>query len=632
MNNIFKTDRIRINELYQDSINYLSTTYGNVGQYFTMASPMGQLLQIMLNYGKMILYYNEDSVTELNIRTATRPENIKGQASLTGHNPSRAMGARGTLRLSFNGKKLDAYTSVVTIPNYTVISNQQNGLSYTIILSSEEVRLNMTNINNYVDVNIIQGTLEYQQATGTGDALQSFNISTKKGVGIDNYFVNVYVNGVQWLIVDSILDMSFDQEACMVKTGQTGGLDIFFGNGYNGKVPTLGSTILVEYLITDGEAGNIDNIQTNTNDQWKFISPGYALNNDQIDLNKIINVSIKNSIIFGAAEEPLYLTRLLAPHFSRSFVLANKNNYIYFLKKLNIFTIIDAIPGFATFNDTYALDKYNQSKTIYEKNKETYNRTSSQYGVNSALAISQKTNLDYSYNQLLIDQEKLNDQKKDDNTVYLFLVPDINKRIAAGTNYYEAPISAFSLSNDEKVAILDLIEESGQRVITVDNAILELKYPRFVLNMSLILWEGYEYDTIRETILSKTSDYFLKNTRRDRIPVSDIVKVIESINGVDSVNVWFDADKNNINIYSTFYGIDDFGDIILERKIKDAWSNSVPIKDIYPLIRGGFESSNGVTYEDSTEKNKLSSINIQIRGYTKKDLNSENNKAVLNNL
>ena len=115
--NIFRSTRIRLSELYQDSINFLSTTYGNVGQYFTMASPMGQLLQIMLNYGRMILYYNEDSITELNIETATRPESVKGLAGLTGHNPSRSMAARGTLQLTYNGAELESYASVVTIPN-----------------------------------------------------------------------------------------------------------------------------------------------------------------------------------------------------------------------------------------------------------------------------------------------------------------------------------------------------------------------------------------------------------------------------------------------------------------------------------------------------------------------------------
>ena len=85
--NIFKESRIKLNELYQDSINFISNTYGNVGQYFSMASPMGQLLQNVLNYGRMILFYIEDSITELNILSLTETHhrqklqrNLKGMA------------------------------------------------------------------------------------------------------------------------------------------------------------------------------------------------------------------------------------------------------------------------------------------------------------------------------------------------------------------------------------------------------------------------------------------------------------------------------------------------------------------------------------------------------------------------
>ena len=632
MANIFKSSRIRFSELYQDSINFLSTTYGNVGQYFTMASPMGQLLQIMLNYGRMILFYNEDSITELNMETATRATSVKGLASLTGHNPSRSMAARGTLQLTYNGEELESYASVVTIPNNTTLTNQSNGLTYTIILPGEEARLNLIGPNNYLDVNILQGVIEYQQATGTGDPLQSFNFATKKGSSIDNFFVNVYVNGKLWPNQESILDMVFDQESCMVKTGQSGGLDVFFGNGYNGKVPSLGSTILIEYLITDGEAGNIDQMESNLPNQWKFSTSGYGLDNEPIDLNKVINIQVKNPILFGTLEEPLYLTRLLAPHMSKSFVLANTNNYIYFLRKLNIFTIIDAIPGFATFEDQYALAKFNLAQTAYEDEKKKYEQLSSTYGINSVKAKDQKVNVDRANELVFSAQQLINEQKKDDNTVYLFLIPDINKRIAPGLNYFDAPISSFILNDAEKVAILDLIEESGQRVITVDNAILEIQYPKFVINMSLILWEGADYDSVREDIISKLSEYFLKNTRRDRIPVSDVITIVEGIEGVDSVNLWFDADKKNIDIYKTHYGIDDYGDILLERKILDAWNNEVPVRDVYALIRGGFESFNGVTYEDGTEKSKLSTININLRGYTPKDLNKKLNQAILNNI
>jgi hypothetical protein len=597
-----------------------------------MASPMGQLLQVILNIGRMIIYYIEDSITELNINTASRPQSVRGLATLTGHNPSRGQAARGTLRLNYNGEKIDVYGNTVVIPNYAKIVSSINGLVYTVVLPGQEVRLNLDDINSFVDVNIVQGTLEYQQSTGTGDPLQSFNFQSKKGAIIDNYFVNVYVDGKGWPIRDSILDMGYQEESCMVRTGQTGGVDVFFGNGYQGKIPSLGSTILIEYLLTDGEDGNIQTPTNQSATTWKFQSKGFSLNSQEIDLNKIIKVSIQKDIIFGSLAEPTYLTRLLAPHVSRSFVLANADNYVYFLRKLNMFTIVDAIPGFATFEDRYALDKYNKAKTTWENTNEEYRVLIATVGAQSPQAQNKKVELDAAQQQVYYWQEKLNEQKQDDNTVYLYLVPDVNKRIAANQNYYTCSLDSFILTGSEKQGILDLIEESGQRILTVDNAIMTLKYPRFVLNMSLVIYQGYELNTIRESIISKTSDYFLKNTRRDRIPASDLVRIIENIDGVDSVSVWFDADAANINIYLDSHGLDSYGDIILERFVQDAFGNRVPVKDIYPLIRGGWESANGIYYDDSTAKDKLSNININLRGITAVDMNSNMNKTIVSNL
>jgi len=628
----FRSSRIRFAELYQDSINFIKTTYDDVGQYFTMASPMGQLLQIILHFGRMIIYFIEDAITELNIKTASRPSSVRGLSSLTGHNPSRAMAARGTLRFSYNGEKLDTYGNTVIIPNYTQIISSENGLIYTIVLPGEEIRMDLSDINKHIDVNIIQGKLEYQQATGTGDPLQSFNFQNKKGAGIDNYFVNVYVDGKKWESKESILDLTFEQEGCIVKTGQTGGIDVFFGNGFNGRIPRLGSTILVEYLLTDGEPGNLSKSPSETAESWKFVNSGYALNGEEVDLNEIINVTIKNEILFGTLDEPLYLTRLLAPKVSRSFTLANADNYIYFIKKLNMFTIVDAIPGFETFEDRFALDKYNQANDIYEILRAEYRRLISTVGVRSEEALAKKEELNNAEREVYKWKTVLNEEKKDDNTVYIYLVPDVNKRIPSSQNYYTAPIDSFKLSNDEKTAILDLIEDSGQRILTVDNAILKLKYPRFSLNMSLIIFEGYEFDVVREEIISKTSEYFLKNTRRDRIPSSDLVAIVEDIEGVDSVSLWFDADKNNIEIYGDHYGLDDWGDILLERYIYDAFGNRVPVRDIYAIVRGGFESYLGVEYEDSIAKNKLSSVNINLRDVTPLDFNNLHHRNIVSGL
>lgn len=632
MTTFFENQRIKLTELYTDAISFVRATYENVDQYFTMASPMGQLLQVVLNHGRQILFYIEDSITELNINTATRPDNIKGLVSLTGHNPSRAIGARGTIRLTYNGNKMNIYGNTIIIPNYTNLTYVSNSLKYTIILPAEEARLELS-VNNYIDVNVIQGTIEYQQVTGNGDPLQSFNVKAKKGLSIDNYYVNIYVDGKKWKTVESILDMTLNEESCMVKTGQSGGIDIFFGTGYNGMIPDAGSTILIEYLATNGEDGNITDLQSGDGSRWKFNSTGFALNTNEIDLNKCLTPSIVNNIIFGTIDEPIYLSRLIAPHMSRAFVLANKDNYIYFLKKLNMFTIVDAINGFATFDDQFTKDKYNQYKTQVENLTLEYNKLNSTKGADSQQTIDKKAQLDAANVQLNYWNQQVQSQQKDDNTVYLFLVPDVNKRITNNQNYYTCPLSSFSLTTGEKTAIYDLIEESGQRVITVDNAILDLKYPRFVINIVLVIYEDKDFETIRQSIISKTSEYFLKNTRRDRIPVSDIVRIIEDVDGVDSVSIWFDADKNNINIYQNgTYGLDDYGDIILERYVQDAFGNKVPVKDIYPLIRGGFTSYLGTDYEDNIDVNKLSSINISVRGITKTDYNSLANKSVVSSI
>jgi len=77
---IFKLNRIKFSELYYDALAYIKSTYKAAGQEFNTASPFGQLLQVILHLGRMIFYYIEDSITGLNIRTAYRPDQVKGLA------------------------------------------------------------------------------------------------------------------------------------------------------------------------------------------------------------------------------------------------------------------------------------------------------------------------------------------------------------------------------------------------------------------------------------------------------------------------------------------------------------------------------------------------------------------------
>ena len=623
--NIFNKTRLKFNELYEDSISYLSTVYGKINQYFSNSSPFGQLLRVTLHLGRLILSYIEDSITELNILSASREQSIKGLAVLTGHNPSRGMAARGAIKLTYNNsnKYVNQY---VTIPNYTKIKNNTNGLEYTIVLPSDNMKVLLSNSNSYKNVAIVQGDIKYQQRTGTGEILQSYNFGINSNASgyIDNYFINIYVNGEKWRTVESILDMGFNEKACIIKTGQTSGVDVFFGTGTNGAIPEQGSIILFEYLFTQGYPGNINMIYQNGTNNWEFVNGvGYLADGNEINLNEVLNISNEQSVLFGTSGESLLMTQLLAPHASRSFVLANKINYEYFLRRLNMFSVIDVIHGFDTQNDIQAEYEYQQAKDDYNIAKSNYIAQKDLTGADSNLAKDKYEILKKSIEKLNTAKINYENSKLDDNTVYLFLIPDITIRMNDTDNYFTCNKQSFNLSDEEKLGILDLIKSSGQQIITMDTQIITPKQPKFAINCFIQMWENYEFDNVKTQILSAISDYLINNTRRDRIPISDMIAVIEKINGVDSVSVMFDADANNKEIYGNNYGIDDYGDIILTRQtlIK---GKTVEINDIMPIFRGEWYNAEGVYYSDDISDAELSPINITLRGISKIDSINKN--------
>ena len=170
------------------------------------------------------------------------------------------------------------------------------------------------------------------------------------------------------------------------------------------------------------------------------------------------------------------------------------------------------------------------------------------------------------------------------------------------------------LTEDEKQGIINLIDDSGQKIITVENRILDPVFVNFAVNIFVQIWSNYNFNAVKSSIITVLSNYFIKNTRRDRIPVSDLVRIVESVAGVDSVSIFFDADKNNEYYYGTGnYGIDSYGDIVLSRLVKDKLGNIVEINDLQPIFRGGFTSAQGVEYGTSLDS-LVGPINITLRG------------------
>ena len=559
--NIFKKNNILINGLLNDTFNFLQSTYSQTANVFTVASAWGQILFVLQNLSQLILYFIEDSITELNMQEATRDYSVRSLARIAGYDPGRASAAQGEITLSWNTIQGDVGGGSVIIKSNSQIRCLQNGKMYSLKFGSPEVTIPLVR-GNELRAKIVQGSFESAIVTGTGQALQSFNLPSSAGAFQDQFYVDVYVNEEKWKRYDSIYDIPLNGKGYLVKTGIQEGLDVYFGNSNFGMVPQRGSRIRIEYLQTSGISGNANSTK-DTPLTYKFSSTGTDLFGAEIDLNLYIDIKNQIDPSFGTNPETTNLIRLVAPKTSRSFVFANAENYEIFLDKLGIFSQIHA---FSTFDDDY-LD--------------------------------------------------------DDNVVYIYLVPDITLNLSSNEDYFNVATQSFLLTKDQKAKVVHLIEGTGSMIATTVIKIVQPVITKYVANVILGIFEGSDPATIKQAIRKNISDYMIGLKRRDKIPKSDFIAIIEAVPGVDTVSFFFVGQKNEENQIAIkgltnvsqqqldeVIGLDQFGDIIIGR-------------NELVLLRGGWTDRNGTQYTDAIIDGKPGPLNITIASIVPRNYRSD---------
>jgi len=594
-NGFLDKSKITFANLVNQSQEYLVRTYNRARAAFTPASPFGQILDVVQNLTQLIFFYIEDALVELNIFTAFKEKSVYGLARIAGHNPTRIISARGTLRMSIKpGAQATIQAPFIYINNNTQIINVNTQLPYILKVDNVTGRVKVDlGTNSIYNFRVIQGEIEEQSVIANGKRLQSYNFGSNKN--IENDHVEVYINGEQFGIVDSLYDLTRNEKSVIVKTGINGGIDVYFGNEDFGYIPPNGSQILVRYITSAGQMGNL--FAKSDILKWKFIDKGYSNIGEEVDLNEVFTVGIEKPLVLGSASEEMDLTRLIAPKTSRALVLANPDNYVAFLSRFD-YSYVDA---YTTYDDEY-LD--------------------------------------------------------DDNVVYLFLVPNVQSRLSKDTDYFTTPEANFKLTEDEQEALLTYIQRSGRQIVTTELSIVDPIITKYGLNIALRVFNGVDFNTLKADILALLSEYFLRVQRRDKIPKSDIVAMIESVSGVDSVNVEFISQKNEEAIkngyyFKTTYKIDKI------RSIREAIRTRINLKfdsngnviedpklgldkfgDIkiglneLPIIRGGWSDRNEVFYSTDIKDNNVSSVNIIIDEVIDESLSNQimaQNKNILIN-
>lgn len=399
----------------------------------------------------------------------------------------------------------------------------------------------------------------------------------------DHHSVRVSVNSTLWSKYDSLYDMKVGTQGYLVKTGINGGLDIYFGNGSFGEIPVSGSSIEVEYLNTDGTKGNLSGSKDLT---FKFVTEGFDSVGETYDLNELLESSFTAAPKMGADPESVELTKLIAPLQSHSFVLANPESFEHFLSRYGMFSYLDA-----------------------------YNTTDDGY----------------------ID---------DDNVIYLFMLPDTAKKLSKNKDYFSLALDEFFFSSDEKNGFLELLENSGQQMVTTEVKIVEPDVQYFSMDVKVRYFEGYNKPALYSEIRSRISDYLINITRRDRLPKSDIIALLEGVEGIDSVNVRFiskveeDARRlgyytlNKVTVTPSTPILEDIGNgkqkyvffkrTVTERKISfepnaalpedvinlDSFGDILLGKEEVALFRGGWLDRDGVVIPDDAKLGEQAALSI----------------------
>ena len=596
--------------------NWLSAVYNRSNITFTPASPHGQILSVLKEFFQQNIIYLKNSLSQIDVANSYNEKVIRSIARISGHNATRAISATGVIKLRLKeGINLAEETggNNIIVNNNTLLKNVTNGLFYTIITNNEFSTYSFNNTNE-VFLNVIQGKYEVQPFTGNGLENQSFSVNISNSALIDNFEVYVTYNSLQVEIKDSLFDLLPSSFQCYTKTGINGGLDVYFGTNNFGFVPVNGSKIEVKYLVTDGTLGDITN---STMNDFKFIDSITSVDGDSITVEDYFDIIIDRDITFSSDGETVLFTRNILPYVSRNFVLASPPQFIYHLKRLNIFSQVNA---YNLLND---YDTYNKNSIIESlKSDISANITNDTKKVDMLNKITYLSNLNIT----------------NDNKIFLYLIPSIAKYFSKDVNYFNIPLDAFYLDDNEKQKVYDYLKKMGILIITSDVEIVQPVITKYAINIYIRRYDDTVEDNVRQEIINVVSTYFINNQRFDRVVKSDIISNIKNLSGVDSVDLYFMSEMNEIYHYegalttgkspnilekpivvknelvytvknydsSLTVGLDTvMGDIIVE-------SNQLPI------IRGGWRDRNGIYYNENPAEQGLSSVNVVFNGVTKR--------------
>lgn len=211
------------------------------------ASDLGMaLLELVAGVGDMLAYSLDTSAAEAFLPTARLRESIIRTVALVGYSLHGPVSATTTLRFTLDQAQAEA----VTIPAGTVCRAPQSDVPFVTV--AELV----------IPAGILIGDIGGRQGIRQSE---TFTIDDEPALlrlqlahpTVAHGSVQVSVNGTPWSEVEHFADSAATDQHFCVRLNGLDYLAVVFGTGEQGACPALGDTVVVSYLTTLAEAGNL---------------------------------------------------------------------------------------------------------------------------------------------------------------------------------------------------------------------------------------------------------------------------------------------------------------------------------------------------------------------------------------
>ena len=252
------------------------------------------LIELFAYVAEMLMYYLERRAQEGYIDTAQLRSSLVSLVALINYRPKRQISSTGYLTFNLPG---GWYAKDIYIPKGTRV--QTTGFIFT-VLSNTTLRSGDTSVVTQA----IQGEYTTETFVSDGTSTQTLILT---GENIEDTHIEVFVNGVPWALQDTLAYSTSESLDFIQKTALNGAVQIIFGDGIFGAMPTISDTIEVKYISTDGIDGSVYSLSV-IND---IVDTLY--DSASIDVTSLLTVVNNTQFLGGDSEEDIEEIRREAP-------------------------------------------------------------------------------------------------------------------------------------------------------------------------------------------------------------------------------------------------------------------------------------------------------------------------------